>query len=127
MGKARKIASIGSDQSKEQKRGHQRRTEGAKNGPSCFADGHLSSQECGVGTKISYDHVCLGCTQRQCKSNESIIEENKKMFESRISARATEKVPVWETSHAKTVAWSCDLEGHAKKCVEGYFELAKNK
>ena len=24
------------------------------------------------------DHVYLGCTQRECKSNESIIEENKK-------------------------------------------------
>ena len=27
----------------------------------------------------------------------------------------------------KTVAWSYDMEGHAKKCVERYCELAKQK
>ena len=61
------------------------------------------------------DHVNLGCIQRECKPNESIIEEYTKMFESRISAGATEKLTRWETSHAKTVAWSYDIEGHAKK------------
>ena len=62
------------------------------------------------------DHVNLGCTQRECKPNETIIEQFKKMFESRISAR--------EKPHAKTVAWFCDMEGHARKCVERYCELA---
>ena len=47
-----------------------------------------------------------------------------KMFESRISAAATEKSPGWEKSHEKTVAWSSDMEGHAKNCVERYCELA---
>ena len=51
------------------------------------------------------DHVCLGCTQRECKPNETIIEQYTKMFESRISAGATEKPPGWEKPHAKTVAW----------------------
>ena len=37
------------------------------------------------------------------------------MFESRISARATVKLPGWEKPHAQTVAWSYDMEGHAKK------------
>ena len=36
------------------------------------------------------DHVCLGCTQRECKPNETIIERFSKIFESRISAGATE-------------------------------------
>ena len=36
------------------------------------------------------DHVYLGCSQRECKSNETIIEEFSKMFESRISAGATD-------------------------------------
>ena len=49
------------------------------------------------------------------------------MFESRISAGATEKLPVWEKPHAMTVAWSHDMEGHAKKCVERCCELAKKK
>ena len=46
------------------------------------------------------------------------------MFESQISAGETEKLLGWEKSHAKTVAWSYDMEGHAKKCVETFGELA---
>ena len=64
------------------------------------------------------DHVYLGCTQRECKPNETIMEQYKKMFESRISAWATEKIPGWEKPHPKTVAWSYDMEGHAQNCVE---------
>ena len=36
------------------------------------------------------EHVYLGCTQRECKPNEKIIGQYNKMFESRISAEATE-------------------------------------
>ena len=53
-----------------------------------------------------------------------MIEEYRKMFESRISAGATEKLPGWENPHAKTMAWSYDMEGHAQKCVPRYCELA---
>ena len=73
------------------------------------------------------DHVYLECTQRECKPNEIIIEECTKMFESRISAGATEKLPGWEKPDAKTVAWSYDMEGHAQKYAERYRELAKQK
>ena len=45
------------------------------------------------------------------------------MFESRTSASATEKLPV----AGRTIAWSHDMESHAKKCVERYCELAKKK
>ena len=41
-------------------------------------------------------YVYLGCTQRECKPNEIVIEQDTKMFESRISAGATEKLPGWE-------------------------------
>ena len=37
------------------------------------------------------DHVFLECTQRECKPNETIIERYTRMFESHISAEATEK------------------------------------
>ena len=37
------------------------------------------------------------------------------------------KIPGWEKPHAKTVAWSYDMEGHAKKCVERYCELANKR
>ena len=74
---------------------------------------------------ISWPRVL--CTQRDCKSNESIVDEYRKMFESGISAGATEKLPGWQKPHAQTVAWSYDMEGHAEKCVERYCELANKK
>ena len=56
-----------------------------------------------LGEPTSFlDHVHLGCTQRGCKPNESIVEEHAKMFESRISDGANEKLPGWEKPHAKT-------------------------
>ena len=73
------------------------------------------------------DDVHLGCTQRECKPNGTMKEKYKEMFESRISASAIEKLPGWEKSHAKTVAWSYDMEGHAQKCVERYCEIANKK
>ena len=53
--------------------------------------------------------------------------QNTKKFQSRFSAGATEKSLGCEKPHAKTVAWSCDMEGHAKKCVERYCELTNKK
>ena len=44
------------------------------------------------------------------------------MFESRISSGATEKLPCSE--NLSISSWSYDMEGHAKKCVERYCELA---
>ena len=47
------------------------------------------------------------------------------MFESRISAGATEKLPSSENPNIST--WSYDMESHAKKCLERYCELAEYK
>ena len=44
------------------------------------------------------------------------------MFESRISAGAIEKLPHSET--IRNSSWSYDMEGHAKKCVARFCELA---
>ena len=44
------------------------------------------------------------------------------MFESRISAGATEKLPYSE--NLSYSSWSYDMEGHAKKCVERFCQLA---
>ena len=73
------------------------------------------------------DHVCLGCTQCEREPNEIIIEEYRKMFESRISAGATEKLPGRDKTHPKTGAWSYDMEGHAQKCVERHCERENKK
>ena len=72
-----------------------------------------------LGVPTSYlDHVYLGCTQRECKLDETIIDEYRIMFESRISAGTTEKWQGCEKPHARGVAWSYDMERHATKCVE---------
>ena len=44
------------------------------------------------------------------------------MFESRISARATEKIPCSE--NLRISSWSYNMEGPAKRCVERFCELA---
>ena len=44
------------------------------------------------------------------------------MFESRISAGGTEKLPY--SKNFRFSSWCYDVEGHAKKCVERYCELA---
>ena len=52
------------------------------------------------------------------------------MVESRISAGAKEKLPTRASGKpdAETISsWSYDMEGHAKKCVDRYCELAKKK
>ena len=68
------------------------------------------------------DHVYLGCTQRQCEISKDVVDNYRTMFESRISAGGTEQLPCSE--NLRISSWSYDLEGHAKKCVERYRELA---
>ena len=83
----------------------------------------LLNKEVDVGEPTSFlDHVYLGCTQRQCEISKDIVDNYRTMFESRISAEGTEKFPFFE--NLRTSSWSYDLEGHAKKCVERYCELA---
>ena len=62
------------------------------------------------------------CTQRQCEISKDIVDNNRTMFESRISAGATKKLPCSE--NLRISWWSYDMEGHAKKCVERFCELA---
>ena len=82
-----------------------------------------------LGEPTSFlDHVSLGCTQRDCQSSKDIVDKYRSMFESRISAGAKEKLPETKATRnldAETISlWSYDMEGHGKKCVERYCELA---
>ena len=80
-------------------------------------------KEFDLGESTSFlDHVFLGCTQRECEISEDIVDNYRTMFESRISAGATEKLPCLE--NLSISSWSYDMEGHANKCVERYCELA---
>ena len=62
-----------------------------------------------LGEPTSFlDHVCLGCTQRECQTCKDIVDNYRSMFESKISAGATEKLPLfWETwrKHLFLVLW----------------------
>ena len=50
------------------------------------------NKEVDLGEPTSFlDHVYLGCTQRQCEISKDTVDNYRTMFESRISAGATEK------------------------------------
>ena len=68
------------------------------------------------------DHVYLGCTQCECKSNENIVEEYKKMFESRNSDGATEKITwvgknITQNSRFGLTTWKVMRKGAWKDIV----------
>ena len=71
------------------------------------------------------DHVYLGCTQRQCQISKDVVDNYRTMFESRISAGGSEKLPF--PQNLRISSWSYDMAGHAKKCVERYCELANKR
>ena len=76
-----------------------------------------------LGEPTSFlDHVYLGCTQIQCEISKDIVDNYRTMFESRISPGGTEKLPF--PQNLRISSWSYDVEGHAKKCVVRYCELA---
>ena len=52
------------------------------------------------------------------------MDNYRNMLESRISAEAKEKLPCSGKPDADVSSWSYDMEGHAKKYVESYCELA---
>ena len=82
-------------------------------------------EDADLGEPTSFlDHVYLGCTQRECQISKNVVDNYRNMFESRISAGIIEKLPVSGKSDANISSWSCDMEGHAKKCVERCCELA---
>ena len=41
-----------------------------------------------------FDHVYLGCTQRECDTSKDIVDNYRSMFDSRVSAAALEKYQV---------------------------------
>ena len=81
------------------------------------------NKEVDLGEPTSFlDHVYLGCTQRNFEISKDIVDKNRTMFESRISAARLEKLPF--PQNLRISSWSNDMAGHAKKCVERYCELA---
>ena len=74
-----------------------------------------------------FDHVYLGCTQRECKISDDIVANYRDILESRISVGGKEKLPTRSlgkpdaeiiSSWSYDMEGNYDMEGHAKKCVE---------
>ena len=83
----------------------------------------VRNKEVDLGEPTSFlGHVYLGCTRRPFEISKDIFDNYRTMFESRISAGETEKLPC--SQNLRISSWSCHMEGHAKKCVERYCELA---
>ena len=83
----------------------------------------LLNKEVDLGKPTSFlGHENLGCTQRQCLISKDIVDNNRTMFESRISAGGEEKLSF--PQNLRISSWSDDMAGHAKKCVERYCEFA---
>ena len=81
------------------------------------------NKEVDLGEPTSFlEHENLGCTQRQGEIGKDNVDNYRAMFESRISAEGTEKLPF--SQNLRISSWSYDMEGHAKKCVERCCELA---
>ena len=59
-------------------------------------------------------HENFACTQR----NEDMVVKKEKFSNHEFLIPQLKKKTGWEKPHAKTVAWSHDMEGHAEKCVE---------
>ena len=63
------------------------------------------------------NHVYLGCTsKKECTINDDTVTKYRDMFEARISAGARDAEII--------SSWSCEMEGHARKCLERYCEFA---
>ena len=70
----------------------------------------------------------LGCTQRECKPNEVLIEDYIQRCSNHVLL--LEQLKNYEGVKSltqKTAEWSYDMEGHARKCVERDNELANKE
>ena len=75
-----------------------------------------------------FDHVYLGCTQRECQIRVTVLWQTTEMCSIPGFLLEPRKKLLTRASgrpDAETISsWSYDMEGHAKKCVERYCELA---
>ena len=73
------------------------------------------NKEVDLGEPTSFlDHIYLGCTQRQCEISKDIFDKDTTLFESRISARGTEKLP--NSENFRISSWSYDMEACQEMC-----------
>ena len=83
----------------------------------------MDDTRCDLGEPTSFlDHVYLGCTQRAWKPDDSVVDENRKMFGSWIYICQSEWKVAWlreiACEHDRLVLW------HGRTCVQRYCEMA---
>ena len=80
----------------------------------------------GLGELTSFlDHVYLDALNVNAnRTKVQWMNTEKCSNHESLSAGASDKLNGWEKSHAKTIACSYDMEGHAMKSVERYCDLA---
>ena len=80
-------------------------------------------EKCGYWRTTSFlDNENWGCTQRECKQNEVRKKEDREMFETRICAGTTEKLPGWEISTRKD---SVVVLRHGRTCSKMRWEMLR--
>ena len=63
-----------------------------------------------LGEPTSFlDHVYLGCTQRECKPNETVLEEHRKCSNHKFLLEQLKSLRSWDEPHSKTAPWSYDM------------------
>ena len=71
------------------------------------------NKEVDLGEPTSFlDHVYLGCTQRQCEISKDVVDNNRNMFESRISQEQLKKTMLGNYAYFFVVIW------HGGSCKE---------
>ena len=81
------------------------------------------NKEVDLGEPASFlDHVFLGCTQRQFEISKDIVDNLQNHVRIANFSGRNRKLPYSE--NLRISSWSYDMEGHAKKCVKRYCELA---
>ena len=84
------------------------------------------NKEVDLGEPTSFlDHVCLGCTQRQCEISKDIVDNYRAMFESRISAGRTEE-RIKLLSPESKVSKFCMDAGFISVVVIGQYFMTKD-
>ena len=71
-----------------------------------------------VPTRIT-GQVCLGCAQRESETNKRIMTEESEQFH-----RLASSIHNFKSDKRNQRSWSCDMQGHAQKCVARFCELA---
>ena len=71
------------------------------------------------------DQVCSGYTQRESVTEESNVKTKGNLFAQITTTETDVKSKMKDVDKIRVASWSCDMKGHAEKCVERHCDLAR--